>query len=128
VIADLTRRDLKLPPPPSLTGTDLSNWMGTKPDTVTTTVGGKTVTLTGEALGRWKYQRYMQDYLATIQSVDDNVGRLLGFLDRESLSKNTIVPRSRRSQHARPLWRANGDTQAHLFLDQGSVGAVRPAA
>jgi arylsulfatase A-like enzyme len=91
VMADLTRRDLKLPPPPSLAGAELSNWMGTKPDTVTTTVGGKAVTLTGEALGRWKYQRYMQDYLATIQSVDDNVGRLLGFLDRENLSKNTIV-------------------------------------
>jgi arylsulfatase A-like enzyme len=33
----------------------------------------------------------MQDYLATIQSVDDNVGRLLDYLDRNSLSKNTIV-------------------------------------
>jgi arylsulfatase A-like enzyme len=28
-------------------------------------------------LNKWKYQRYMQDYLACIQSVDDNVGRLL---------------------------------------------------
>ena len=34
----------------------------------------KTVTLTGEELTRWKYQRYMQDYLACVQSVDDNVG------------------------------------------------------
>jgi arylsulfatase A-like enzyme len=33
----------------------------------------------------------MQDYLATIQSVDDNVGRLLAFLDTDGLSKNTIV-------------------------------------
>ncbi len=52
---------------------------------------GKSVTLTGEPLARWKYQRYMQDYLATVQSVDDNVGRLLEFLDRQSLAKNTIV-------------------------------------
>ena len=52
---------------------------------------GKTVTLTGEPLVRWKYQRYMQDYLATVQSVDDNVGRLLASLDRHGLAKNTIV-------------------------------------
>ena len=33
----------------------------------------------------------MRDYLATIQSVDDNVGRLLGFLDTAGLAKNTMV-------------------------------------
>src|SRR5678815_3112583 len=33
----------------------------------------------------------MQDYLATIQSVDDNVGRLLKFLDGNGLAKNTVV-------------------------------------
>jgi arylsulfatase A-like enzyme len=40
---------------------------------------------------RWKYQRYMQDYLATISSVDDNVGRVLNYLDRSGLADNTIV-------------------------------------
>ena len=30
---------------------------------------------------KWKYQRYMQDYLATISSVDDNVGRVLNYLE-----------------------------------------------
>jgi len=40
---------------------------------------------------RWKYQRYMQDYLATISSVDDNVGRVLDYLDQNGLSENTIV-------------------------------------
>lgn len=39
----------------------------------------------------WKYQRYMQDYLATIASVDENVGRLLDYLDDKKLSENTIV-------------------------------------
>lgn len=39
----------------------------------------------------WKYQRYMQDYLATISSVDDNVGRLLNYLDERGLADNTIV-------------------------------------
>jgi arylsulfatase A-like enzyme len=47
--------------------------------------------LSGDALLKWKYQRYMQDYLACVQSVDDNVGRLLGFLDKTGLAENTIV-------------------------------------
>ena len=45
----------------------------------------------GEDLTRWKYQRYMQDYLASIQSVDDNIGRLLDYLDQSGLSDSTIV-------------------------------------
>jgi arylsulfatase A-like enzyme len=54
-------------------------------------VDKKTTTLTGEALARWKYQRYMQDYLACVQSIDDNVGRLLDFLKESGLERNTIV-------------------------------------
>src|SRR5438445_7726147 len=37
------------------------------------------------------YERYMQDYLATIRRVDDGVGRLLAYLDSGGLSKDTIV-------------------------------------
>ena len=40
---------------------------------------------------KWKFQRYMQDYLATISSVDDNVGRVLDYLDETGLDDNTIV-------------------------------------
>jgi len=40
---------------------------------------------------RWKYQRYMQDYLGTISSVDDNVGRVLDYLETSGLAENTIV-------------------------------------
>lgn len=40
---------------------------------------------------QWKYQRYMQDYLGTISSVDDNVGRVLDYLDESGLAENTIV-------------------------------------
>ncbi len=39
----------------------------------------------------WKYQRYMQDYLGCISSVDDNVGRVLDYLDENGLAENTIV-------------------------------------
>lgn len=40
---------------------------------------------------QWKYQRYMQDYLACVASIDENVGRLLDYLDAEGLAENTIV-------------------------------------
>ncbi|MGB2129228.1 MAG: sulfatase family protein [Flavicella sp.] len=46
---------------------------------------------TGKELALWKYQRYMQDYLSTIQSVDDGVGTLLDYLDANNLTENTIV-------------------------------------
>ena len=39
----------------------------------------------------WKYQRFMQDYLACVSSVDDNVGRVLDYLDESKLTNNTIV-------------------------------------
>lgn len=91
VAADMTNRDLKLKPPDGLAPAELTRWLSTKPDSVTTDVEGRTVTLTGEPLARWKYQRYMQDYLATVQSVDDSVGRLLDYLDRSGLSRNTLV-------------------------------------
>jgi arylsulfatase A-like enzyme len=47
--------------------------------------------MTDEEKMKWKYQRYMQDYLATISSVDDNVGRVLDYLDESGLAENTIV-------------------------------------
>lgn len=40
---------------------------------------------------RWKYQRYMKDYLRCVTAVDDNVGRILKYLDDNGLSENTIV-------------------------------------
>src|ERR1041384_5180971 len=63
VARDLTRRDLKLVPPADLDAPASAAWLAAKPDSVTTDIDGKTVTLTGEALVRWKYQRYMQDNL-----------------------------------------------------------------
>ncbi|ETS73713.1 hypothetical protein PFICI_14659 [Pestalotiopsis fici W106-1] len=44
-----------------------------------------------EKFAEWKFQRYMQRYLRTIQSIDDNVGRMLDFLDAEGLTDDTIV-------------------------------------
>jgi arylsulfatase A-like enzyme len=45
----------------------------------------------GKDLVRWRYQRYMHDYLACVKSVDDSVGRVLKYLDDHGLAENTIV-------------------------------------
>ncbi|MFC1726384.1 sulfatase [candidate division KSB1 bacterium] len=47
--------------------------------------------LKGKELAEWKYQRYIKDYLRCIASVDENVGRVLDYLDETGLAENTIV-------------------------------------
>jgi arylsulfatase A-like enzyme len=46
---------------------------------------------TGKNLALWKYQRYMRDYCACIRSVDENVGRILDYLEKNGLAKNTLI-------------------------------------
>ncbi len=47
--------------------------------------------LNAKELKSWHYQRYIKDYLACVASVDDNIGRMLDYLEKSGLSKNTIV-------------------------------------
>ncbi len=47
--------------------------------------------LTGESLTQWKYQRFMKDYLSTANSLDRNIGKVLEYLDKTGLAKNTVV-------------------------------------
>ncbi len=47
--------------------------------------------LTGRALKEFKYQRFMRDYAKVLKTFDDNMGRLLDYLDRTGLSENTLV-------------------------------------
>lgn len=47
--------------------------------------------LKGKALEKWKFQRYMQDYLSCIRSIDTNIGRVLDYLKENGLDKNTII-------------------------------------
>ncbi|MCX6637396.1 MAG: sulfatase, partial [Acidobacteria bacterium] len=47
--------------------------------------------LKGDALRKWAYQYYIKDYLRCIQSVDDNVGRMLDYLDQDGSASDTIV-------------------------------------
>jgi arylsulfatase A-like enzyme len=91
VFSDLTRRDLKLAPLAGLETSERAKWLNVKPMEVEIEISGKVKKLTGETLEAWKYQRYMQDYLACVQAVDDNVGRLLDWLDQNGLATNTVV-------------------------------------
>jgi len=84
----LTQKDLKMTPPVGLSPKELHKWQrtGDKGEHVS-----PSDTLTGIDLKKWKYQKYIKDYLACVRSVDDNVGRLLSYLDESGLAKNTIV-------------------------------------
>ena len=61
---DLMKRDVKVDPPEGLSDAELKSWY---------------------------YQRYIKDYLRCVASIDDNVGRLLDYLDEEDLTEDTIV-------------------------------------
>ena len=47
--------------------------------------------LSHEDLVRWKYQRYIKNYLATVKAVDESVGRMLQYLEDHGLAENTVV-------------------------------------
>lgn len=47
--------------------------------------------LKGKELANWKFQRYMRDYMKTVKSLDDNVGRVLDYLKEKGLLDNTLV-------------------------------------
>jgi arylsulfatase A-like enzyme len=84
----MTAKDLKLVPPQNLTPEQLKVWNEAyEPKNKTF----KEANLQGKDLIRWKYQRYIKDYLRCIASVDDNIGRMLQYLDDNGLKENTIV-------------------------------------
>ncbi|MFA6702219.1 MAG: sulfatase [Dysgonamonadaceae bacterium] len=47
--------------------------------------------LNGKELAEWKYQRYMKDYAKTIKSLDENIGRVLKYLEDNDMMDNTII-------------------------------------
>ena len=92
IAKDLTRRDLKLDPPAGLTGAEAAEWLNVTPmDLEVTQPDGTKKLLSGKELIRWKYQRYMRDYLACVQGLDDSIGEVLDYLDQSGLAQNTIV-------------------------------------
>lgn len=84
----MTASDLKLTPPRNLTPEQRAVWDAAyepKNDAF------RKANLEGKELVRWKYQRYIKDYLRCVASVDDNVGRMLNYLDEAGLADNTVV-------------------------------------
>ena len=84
----MTNRDLKLVPLGGLTPEQLEPWnKAYEPKNE----AFRKANLQGRDLVRWKYQRYMKDYLRCIAAVDDNLGRLLKYLDDTGLAESTVV-------------------------------------
>jgi arylsulfatase A-like enzyme len=84
----MTPADLKLTPPPRLTPDQRKDWdayYGPRNEEF------RRADLKGDDLVRWKYNRYMHDYLGCIKAVDESVGRLLSFLEAEGLADDTLV-------------------------------------
>jgi arylsulfatase A-like enzyme len=84
----MTPKDLKLTAPPELNAEQRKAWdayYGPRNEAF------KKANLQGKELVRWKYNRYLHDYLGCIKAVDESVGRVLKYLDDEGLAKNTIV-------------------------------------
>jgi arylsulfatase A-like enzyme len=84
----MTPYDLKLTPPRGLNAEQLAVWNAAY---APKNKAFEESNLQGKDLIRWKYQRYMKDYLRCVASVDDNVGRVLDYLDESGLARNTIV-------------------------------------
>ncbi|MCZ6835962.1 MAG: sulfatase-like hydrolase/transferase, partial [Planctomycetota bacterium] len=84
----LTDFDLKFDPPGNLTEEQLALWNEAYEPKNEDFLA---MNLEGKDLVRWKYQRYIKDYLRCVASLDDNVGRLLDYLDDSGLAENTIV-------------------------------------
>lgn len=84
----MTPKDLKLTPPPQLNPEQRKVWDAYYEPR---NEAFRQAAPTGKDLVRWKYNRYLHDYLGCIKSVDESVGRLLKFLEDEGLADNTIV-------------------------------------
>ncbi len=84
----ITPYDMKLVPPQGMTPEQRKAWDAYY---VPRNEAFKKADLKGDDLVRWRYQRYMHDYLACVRTVDESVGRILKYLDDEGLTENTIV-------------------------------------
>ncbi|MGH7476267.1 MAG: sulfatase family protein [Longimicrobiales bacterium] len=88
IALDLFDRDLKLEPPNNLTVAQRQAWdaaYGPENDAF------RALALEGEALVRWKYQRYIADYMRVVAALDANIGRVLDALERSGLAARTVI-------------------------------------
>lgn len=88
LLRTFTDRDAKLVAPPGLDPEQRAAWdayYGPR------NAAFRAAAPRGDDLVRWRYQRYLHDYLACLKAVDESVGRLLGYLDEAGLAGNTLV-------------------------------------
>ncbi|MEW6305363.1 MAG: sulfatase [Verrucomicrobiota bacterium] len=84
----MTQLDLKLTPPKNLNEEQLKAWHAAYD---AENEAFQKADLQGRDLVRWKYQRYIKDYLRCVAAVDDGIGEVLKYLDDAGLAKNTVV-------------------------------------
>jgi len=83
------REDMKMTPPDSLNKNQKAKWLsyGFKRNEI--------VELDKNASPpenkKLRFQKYIKDYLATIKSVDDNIGKVMDYLKESKLEENTII-------------------------------------
>jgi arylsulfatase A-like enzyme len=88
IVKTMSRDDLKLVEPKGLTPDQLEKWNAYYQPR---NEAFEKLGLTGKDLVRWKYNRYMHDYLACTKSVDESVGRIVTFLKENGLEENTLI-------------------------------------
>lgn len=83
-----TDLDAKFRPAPNMTPEQLKEWNAYYEPR---NAAFRDAKLSGKDLVRWRYNRYMHDYLACVKAVDENIGRMLDFLEQEGLAENTVI-------------------------------------
>ncbi len=86
----MTRFDLKFDPPKNLTADQLAAWHKCY-DAENAEFEKNKATMSPKDIVRWRYQRYIKDYLRCVAAVDDAVGHVLKYLDDHGLAENTVV-------------------------------------
>jgi arylsulfatase A-like enzyme len=81
-------KDLALITPKNMTPEQKARWEAAY---TTENEAFRKANLTGDALTRWNYQRYIANYLRCVAGVDRTIGRVLEYLDKTGLARNTIV-------------------------------------
>jgi arylsulfatase A-like enzyme len=83
-----SRRDMKLKRPDNIPENERLEWdfYGAKRGEIVQPEG-----MSAEEGRKWRYQTYIKDYLACVKSVDDNLGRVLKYLDDSGLAENTLI-------------------------------------
>jgi arylsulfatase A-like enzyme len=88
IALDMIPRDLKLEAPNNLDADQRAIWDSAY---AKENAALHAAALRGDALARWKYQRFIADYMRVIAAIDEQVGRVIAELERAGLAGNTVL-------------------------------------